>query len=99
MSLQADLGTNSVSSAIGAAPYLCSSEHVEDSFISEVLPVTNISRDDREAWRRFLTRHPAAFLSYPYVCAFASQYPSIHVTRILTPNGRTVAFFPFQYRS
>ena len=99
MGSDADWGTKSVPSATIAPPYLDGPELGEDRLVGEVLAVDELSQQDREVWRLFLSHQPAAFLSYPYVCAFASHYPLVRVARISAPDGRTVAFFPFQYRS
>jgi len=57
-----------------------------------------LSRDDQELWRKFLEPQPIAFLSYSYVQAIASCLPLVRICRI-TQGDRTIAFFPFQYRS
>ncbi len=53
---------------------------------------------DQEIWRGFLAQQTVAFVSYPYVRAVAACVPSVRICR-LVQDGRTVAFFPFQYRS
>ena len=99
MDSDADLGTNAVPSVMIASPNLYSPELGEGSFMGDVLAVGDLPQEDQQIWQRFLAHQPAAFLSFPYVCAFASHYPLVRVTRISAPDGRTVAFFPFQYRS
>lgn len=64
----------------------------------QVITPDALLKTDREIWRRFLAQQPLAFMSYPYVCAVASCVPLVRICR-LVQDGRTVAFFPFQYRS
>jgi len=66
--------------------------------ISRVVSPEAMSRRDQEMWRAFLAPRPLAFLSHSYVRAIASCVPLVRVSHIMQ-GGRTVAFFPFQYRS
>ena len=97
MDSDADLGTNAVPSVMIASPNLYSPELGEGSFMGDVLAVGDLPQEDQQIWQRFLAHQPAAFLSFPYVCALASHYPLVRVTRISAPDGRTVAFFNLQY--
>jgi CelD/BcsL family acetyltransferase involved in cellulose biosynthesis len=69
-----------------------------DRFTAEVVSPGSLSPRDKELWREFLAPAPLAFLSYAYTDSIASCVPLVRVCRIMQ-NGRTVAFFPFQYRS
>ncbi|HJS45921.1 MAG TPA: GNAT family N-acetyltransferase [Rhizomicrobium sp.] len=64
----------------------------------QVITPEALSSTDQETWHRFLAPRPLAFLSYAYARAVASCVPSVLICR-LVQDGRTVAFFPFQYRS
>ena len=64
----------------------------------QVIALEALPEADQEIWRGFLARQAVAFLSYPYVRAVASCVPLVRICR-LAQDGRTVAFFPFQYRS
>ena len=99
MSSGADFGISSDVSvkAVSVSPFRPTSNACQ--LVGRVLAATDLLQEDREIWRQFLAPQPVAFLSYPYVRAFASQCPLVRVTRISTLDGRTVAFFPFQYRS
>src|SRR5258705_1233808 len=99
MNSHGDFETNSDLSSSAVPAYVFGQIARETGLLSQVLPVSALSQYDQEIWRQFLARQPSAFLSYPYVTAFATRYPLVRVARIMTPDGRTVAFFPFQYRS
>lgn len=64
----------------------------------QVIASDNLSKRDQEIWRGLVAHRPLAFLSYPYVRAVAASVPSVRICR-LERDSRTVAFFPFQYRS
>jgi CelD/BcsL family acetyltransferase involved in cellulose biosynthesis len=64
----------------------------------QVLTPDALLKTDEEVWGQLASHDPLAFLTYPYMRAVASCVPSARVCRIMQ-NGRTVAFFPFQYRS
>jgi CelD/BcsL family acetyltransferase involved in cellulose biosynthesis len=57
-----------------------------------------LSPEDQKAWAGFLAPQPVAFLSYSYTQTLALCLPFVRVCRI-TQGHRTLAFFPFQYRS
>jgi CelD/BcsL family acetyltransferase involved in cellulose biosynthesis len=62
-----------------------------------ILPGT-LSLGDQKSWADFLALQSVAFLSYSYTQTLASCLPFVRVCRI-TQGCRTLAFFPFQYRS
>jgi len=69
-----------------------------DPITGQVMTPEALSSVDQETWRRLLEPQPLAFLSYAYVRSIASCVPLVRICRIMQ-DGRTVAFFPFQYRS
>lgn len=64
----------------------------------QVITPDALSNTDREIWRGFIAHQPLAFLSCPYVTAVATCVPLVRICR-LVQDGRTAAFFTFQYRS
>ncbi|HKU63649.1 MAG TPA: GNAT family N-acetyltransferase [Rhizomicrobium sp.] len=64
----------------------------------QVISPALLSTSDQQTWRQLLAPRPAAFLSFAYARAVASCVPLVRICRI-EQGGRTVAFFPFQYRS
>jgi CelD/BcsL family acetyltransferase involved in cellulose biosynthesis len=71
------------------------------ALVGDVVRPAMLQPEDLARWAEFMEADSTLatpFLSFPYVAAAADTFSGVRVLRI-TLHGRTVGFFPFQYRS
>jgi len=75
--------------------------HDMTAMSAKVLSPSELSTSDIAVWDRFCMETgdlSLAFLSYPYALAAEKSFPDVRVCRFQR-DGKTVAFFPFQFKS